>query len=162
VKSLKLGALIIFFILSGTGFLSAQEVPYTFSLGLGAEGNKNTLDGTAVAGVFTDDFAVTGHFSFGTRLAFSYNFEDLGTLEAEAMIRWYFLSRNSSGPFAQAGGGLSFIFWRDDTNDDLVNSFIYGGALGWRFRFGSFYVEPYARGGYPFMWGGGIIFGYSI
>jgi hypothetical protein len=151
--------LMIFF---RAGNLSAQEAPFTFSLGLGAEGNKNTIDGTAVAGVFTDDFAINGHFSFGTRLAFSYNFEDLGTLEAEAMIRWYFLSRNSSGPFAQAGGGCSFIFRRNDTNEDLINSFIYGGALGWRFRFSSFYAEPYARGGYPFVWGGGIIFGYSI
>jgi hypothetical protein len=126
------------------------------------EGNKNTKENAAMAGVLTNDFALNTRISTGTRLGFSHNFADLGTLEAGIMLRVYFLSWNSSGPFIQADGGLSHIFWRNDAHDDMFTEFLYGGTLGWRFRVGSVYFEPYGRGGYPFIWGGGLVMGVSL
>jgi hypothetical protein len=165
VKSLKLRALITLFALSGAGVLSAQEIsaiPFKVSIGLGAEVNKNTVKDVAFAGVLTYDFAFTPRFSGGSRVAFSHNFDDLGTLEAELALRFYFFSRNSSGPFAQANGGVSFIVRNDDTYDDMDTKLLCGGTVGWRLHLDSFYIEPYARTGYPFVWGGGLIAGVSL
>jgi hypothetical protein len=165
VGVIKLPALIIFFaLLFGGGILSAEElpIPFRFSIGWGVEGNKNTKENVAIAGVLTNDFALNSRLSIGTRLGFSYNLADLGTLEAGIMFRVYFLSWNSSGPFVQADGGLSHIFWRNDAHDDMFTEFLYGGTLGWRFRLGSVYFEPYGRGGCPFMWGGGLVMGVSL
>jgi hypothetical protein len=165
VSAVKLPVLIIFFVLLlGAGIVSAEEdsIPFRFSIGWGVEGNNNTEKNAAIAGVLTNDFALNTHFSIGTRLGFSHNLADLGTLEAGIMFRVYFLSRNSSGPFIQADGGLSYIFRRDDTHDDMTAKFLCGGTLGWRFRLGSFYFEPYGRGGYPFIWGGGLVMGVSL
>jgi hypothetical protein len=152
--------------------VSAEEVsiktpieaaaPFRFSIGLGVEGNKNTKENAAIAGVLTNDFALNTRFSIGSRLGFSHNFADTGTLEAGIMFRVYFLSRNSSGPFIQADGGVSHIFRRDDVHDDMRTKFLGGGTLGWRFRAGSVYFEPYGRGGYPFIWGGGLVMGVSL
>jgi hypothetical protein len=149
-----------FFLLFSVGIVSAQEepVPFRFSIGLGAEGNKNTPEKIAVAGVLTNDFAINSRLSIGSRLGFSHDLTDVGTLEAGIMFRVYFLLRNSSGPFIQADGGLSYSF----LHDDMDTEFLYGGTLGWRFRLGSFYIEPYGRGGYPFVWGGGLVLGISL
>jgi hypothetical protein len=127
---------------------------------LGAEGNKKTSENLAAAGVLANDFALTARISIGTRLGFSYNFVDTGTLEAGIMFRVYFLARNSSGPFIQADGGLSHIFQRK--GDDMDTEFSYGGTMGWRFRHGPVYFEPYGRGAYPLVWGGGLIMGFSL
>jgi hypothetical protein len=165
VRIVNLAVLIFFFVLPGSAGIAAAEeapAPFRFSIGWGAEGNKNTREKTAIAGVLTNDFAINTRISIGTRLGFSYNFAGLGTLEAGIMFRVYFLSWNSSGPFAQADGGLSHIFWRDDTHDDMFTEWLYGGTLGWRFRLGPVYFEPYGRGGYPFMWGGGLVMGISL
>jgi hypothetical protein len=165
VNVIKLPVFIIFLVLLlGGGIVSAEEAPppFRFSLGWGIEGNKNTEENAAIAGVLTNDFALNSRLTIGTRLGFSYNFADLGTLEAGIMFRVYFLSRNSSGPFIQADGGLSHIFRRDDAHDDMFTEFLYGGTLGWRFRLGSVYFEPYGRGGYPFIWGGGLVMGISL
>jgi hypothetical protein len=151
--------------LFGTGVLSAQEIPadpYKISMGLGAEINRNTIKDFAFAGVLTYDFAFASHFSAGIRMAYSHNFDALGTLEAELALRFYFFPRNSTGPFIQADGGASFIFHYDENHDEMYPAFLYGGTLGWRFHLGSFYLEPYTRGGYPFIWGGGLIAGISM
>jgi hypothetical protein len=159
-RCFNLALICFFFLLFGIGIVSAQEdpVPFRFSIGLGAEGNKNAVEKTSVAGVLTNDFAINSHISIGSRLGFSYDLTDVGTLEAGIMFRVYFLSWNSSGPFIQADGGLSYIFW----HDDMFREFLYGGTLGWRFHLGSFYIEPYGRGGYPFVWGGGLVLGISL
>jgi hypothetical protein len=165
VRVIKLPLVIVVFVLFlGAGTVSAEEapIPFRFSLGWGGEGNQNTKENVAIAGVLTNDFALNTRFSIGTRLGFSYNLADLGTLEAGIMLRVYFLSWNSSGPFIQADGGLSHIFWRNDAHDDMFTEFLYGGTLGWRFRLGSVYFEPYGRGGYPFIWGGGLVMGVSL
>jgi hypothetical protein len=164
VKAIRLPVLIGFFVFFLGAGIAAEEapIPFKFSLGWGAEGNNNTEEKAAIAGVLTNDFAINSRISIGTRLSFSYNFEDLGTLEGALMFRFYVLSRNSAGPFIQADGGLSYIFWRNDTRDDMFTEFLYGGTLGWRFRVGSVYFEPYGRGGYPFVWGGGLIMGVSL
>jgi hypothetical protein len=165
VRVIKLRALIfVFVLLLAGGIVSAEEapIPFRFSLGWGVEGNKNTKEIAAITGVFTTGFALNARFSIGTRLGFSHNLSDLGTLEAGIMFRVYFLLQNSSGPFVQADGGVSHIFWRNDAHDDMFTKFLYGGTLGWRFRLGSVYFEPYGRGGYPFIWGGGLVMGFSL
>jgi hypothetical protein len=164
VKDVKLVVLGVFFLFfaAGTVWAEGEQIPFRFSIGAGAEVNKNTVTDIAIGGVLTNDFAINSRFSTATKLAFSYNLEAVGTMEAEFGVRFYFLSWNSSGPFVQGHGGASFIFWRNDIHDEMFIEPIYGGTLGWRFHFGSVYVEPYGRGGYPFLWGGGLIVGISI
>jgi hypothetical protein len=165
VSVIKLSVLIIFFVLLlGGGTVSAEEAPvsFRFSIGWGMEGNKNSEENAAIAGVLTNDFALNTRFSIGSRLGFSHNFANTGTLEAGIMFRVYFLLQNSSGPFIQADAGLSHIFRRHGAQDDMATKFLCGGTLGWRFHLGSFYFEPYGRGGYPFIWGGGLLMGLSL
>jgi len=48
---------------------------------------------------------------------------------------------------------------------DTLLRFMGGLRLGYRFLLGKrrfFYLEPYARGGYPFAWGAGIMAGIRI
>jgi hypothetical protein len=162
IYAVVLVSLFVFFWGAGTAAAEEAVIPFRFSIGLGAEGNKNTKENIAIAGVLTNDFSLNARLSIGSRLGFSYNFDDLGTLEAGILFRVYFLSKNSSGPFIQADGGLSYIFRRNDIHDDMCTEFLYGGTLGWRFRIKSFYFEPYGRGGYPFIWGGGLVMGVSL
>jgi hypothetical protein len=86
----------------------------------------------------------------------SNDFETFYSLEPELFGRWYFLEMGvpGGGLFLQEDMGIRFSF------DDLDPSFSFQGgvSLGFRWAFtpGDYYVEPYVRGGYPFLAGVGI------
>jgi hypothetical protein len=82
------------------------------------------------------------------------------TIEPEVYFRWYmpFLRPAFGGGFfIQADAGASII----QEEAGMRYSVMGGGTVGFRyfFRSGNYYFEPYARGGYPFLWGAGIAFG---
>jgi hypothetical protein len=126
-----------------------------FFAGIGAEVNANTREGTAAAGALFLGFDLNNTFALGIKAGFSSNFDSTAALEPLAFLRYYLFPHLL---FLQAEAGGSFILEEGKS----YPAFLGGIGVGWRFNFGNLYIEPYARGGYPFMWGIGLTAGVSI
>ena len=133
------------------------------AVSLGGEFNMNSREETATAfgGVFGFDYNLPASFAVGITATVSNDFERTTVIEPAALLRWYFLDRRGryTGLFVQADGGLSRV-----TTDDEVENFPLGGLRGgMRIPLGKmFFVEPYARAGYPFTMGAGVMAGIRI
>jgi hypothetical protein len=135
-------------------YAHAQDRP--LALGLGLEGNMNTLTRAAGAAALSVVLDLGPFFAAGLKTGYSHNFSGTGTLEMAALGRWYFLAFERSRLFAQLEAGADLIFYEQKT----PAAFLGGLALGWRLPLGPWYLEPALRGGYPFIWGAGLGFGY--
>ena len=106
-------------------------------------------------------FAYGRGVSIGVKTAYFFNFETrIDVLELGFLLRFY-LPGNSSytGLFIQLSGGQAlFIRAEDGLSIPAQWGTIYGSIeAGWRFPLkNDFFVEPFVRGGYPFLYGGGI------
>jgi len=116
----------------------------------------NSRENFAAGLVFGFDFNLGSSFATGFNVTGSANFSGIVVLERAAMFRWYFLGRNHLGWFAQADAGTYLVF-----EDDNVKPMFLGGLhCGIRLPLGaSFFVEPFGRVGYPFMFGVGAVAG---
>ena len=95
------------------------------------------------------EFNLNRMFSEGINLSVSLS--DIYAFEAAGFFRWYFYKKL----FAQADMGL----WTGNKGEGIM--ILGGGSLGLRIPLPSnFYIEPYARFGYPFLVGGGVTAGY--
>lgn len=127
------------------------------SLGLGFEVNKNSIDYVAPAVNVAFDYALGDKFSIGAHVILGYDFHGLFTFETFCTFRFYpkspFLDPNS-GFFIEAQVGLSALVLDSDANA-VFNA---GGAVGFRrlVNFGSLYLEPSLRVGYPYMFAVGF------
>jgi hypothetical protein len=79
----------------------------------------------------------------------------MAVMEQTGLFRYYLpLKKHSLFIQAEAGGSILF----EDRESFMV--FSGGLAAGWRITLkDNFYIEPFARGGYPFGWGAGIMTG---
>ena len=79
-------------------------------------------------------------------------------------IRYYFLDKLCTGPFLQFSGGPLVLFTEDNIHlPSSSGAFTAGLIFGWRIPLGKlFYLEPYVRGGYPFIVGGGLSLGFRL
>ena len=132
---------------------------YKSSLGLVFEANKNSLSNVSPAMGISFDYGLFRRLSLGVKSLVSWDafekYNSVFVIEPLAFVRWYVVSPSgepSSGLFAEGQGGVELIF----VNDGLEISASAGGAIGFRFPIGSFYVEPYLRGGYPYIFGAGV------
>ena len=103
--------------------------------------------------------------SIGGKAAYFINFDTgIDALEYGFLLRFYFLGISSySGPFFQLSGGQVFLFRRSSGLLFPAEwGTIYAGAeTGWRFLLGkNFFMEPFIRGGFPYLIGGGISAGF--
>jgi hypothetical protein len=130
----------------------AAEDLFVTALG---EANLNARSGAAGGGGLAIGFG--DGTAFGGRFLLSGG-RPLRVLEAGLFFRCYLPSfRGHEGFFAQGELGNSIVYGEGRWTGDF-----YGGlALGWRFMFGNhWYLEPFVRGGYPFIAGGGIGVGF--
>ena len=101
----------------------------------------------------TFDYNLSRLFALGLSVTANSNFNILTALEGAALFRWYFLSVNKLRFFAQADAGV-FLYME---TEEMAPMFLGGGRIGLRLPLGqSFYIEPFARGGYPFIYGAGV------
>jgi hypothetical protein len=128
------------------------------ALGLGLEGNMNTVFNASGASWVSLTRDLGRLFAAGGKAGYSHNFSDTGTLEMAALGRWYFLSFEKSRLFAQLETGVDLLFYEGKTRP----AFLGGLAAGWRVFLGPWYLEPVIRGGYPYLWGAGLGFGLRI
>jgi len=137
------------------GSLSAQTGIF---VGLGVEANANTREGAAFGGGLASALDLNKWFSLGAKLAFCADIDAVKTLESAALLRYY-LPLPINGFFVQAELGGTFFF----EGDGVYPAFLGGLAAGWRFNMKkNWYLEPFVRGGYPFVWGVGLHAGTSF
>ena len=154
------------------GHAAAQDNEgYKWGVNAGVEmnmnsGNHHELHSIAALGfgVHTGgDYNINDMFTAGLNLNFS--FSDLFAFEAAGFFRWYFLRILPKVPgflrniFVQADLGV----WAGNDSHTKAAKFLGGGSAGIRFRLpGNFYIEPYGRFGYPFLFGVGVTAGYRF
>jgi len=139
---------------------SARERRRDLFAGLFAEGLGYTRYSAAFGGgiVFGGSF---NNMGAGITLLYAQDPEKFIFMEALAHFRMYFLhgllrTKTNSGLFAQAEGGIVlFAYEKPDFTDHIAPTI--GLAAGWRFPLGTrWYIEPAIRGGYPYLFGGGV------
>lgn len=138
---------------------------YKSSLGFIAEANKNSISGIAPAAGISFDYNATRKFSLGAKVLVSYDvFEKESTvyaIEPLGFLRCYLVSPTgepSAGLFLEGQGGGEIVL----VNDEIKMALSTGLALGFRVVTGNFYFEPILRGGYPYMFGAGLGFGFRF
>ena len=124
-------------------------------LGMGAEANANTREGMAGGGSFTFGIDANRHIAFGLKAIYSNSFDTVSSLEIPAFVRW-FPPLQRHGLYVQWELGSSIVFENSKGHWTLLGSL----GAGWRYTLGNnWYIEPFVRGGYPFIWGAGITAG---
>ena len=127
------------------------------ALGAGAEMNMNAHKYFAGGAVLGLDFTLPHSFAIGVLGTASFN-TALTAIEAAAMLRRYF---GSKGFFMQADAGALF-YMEDMYRDGTIRAMFSGGLrTGFRLPYSAqaWYIEPYARGGYPFIFSVGVVAG---
>ena len=134
-------------------------------LGLMAEANKNSVSAISPGVGISFAYNVTKKITAGINVILSYDFafkeKSIFSLEPLAFFRFYAVSPTGepcSGMFIQADVGAEIIFVGNDSNCVFDG----GGAICYKKNFNSFYIEGYLRGGYPYIFGGGIGLGMSF
>lgn len=124
--------------------------------------NKNSIEFVAPAAGLSFDFSLWRKFSIGAKVLLSYDYHEkqnqILTIETLGTLRYYIVSFSGepiSGIYLEAQTGASSLL----VDSKLKTVFNAGGAAGYRFTLGSFYVEPEIRFGYPYMCGAGLAAG---
>ena len=134
-------------------------------IGLRLEANKNSTSYVAPALGFFFDYNFTKKFTAGINAIVSddlfFKEKSLISLELLAMARFYIVSPSgepASGIFVQGDIGAEMFF----VGDDVSAAFDGGISVGYKKTFGVFCLEAYVRGGYPYLFGGGLGLGVSF
>ena len=140
------------------GFLAAPAQRGDLWISPGAETAFFTSSGISVGGSFTVAYGSRALMGFKAAWFFDMN-NELDALELNFLLRYFFMGTPYRGPYLQLTGGPALFF------DKAENASIpakwgtvsAGLTFGWRFLFGRFiFVEPYIRGGYPYIGGAGV------
>ena len=141
-------------------FLSLASGLYALdsvSFSLGGEANGNTPDGISYGGALNIGLDINQYFSLGVKKAYTSDFDTITITEDSGFLRIYPLGK--ANLFLQAELG-AVIYFEDDKS---YSSPLGGLAAGWRINIGrNFYLEPAVRGGYPYIWGAGLMAGCII
>ena len=160
----KLG-LISFAILIVTGLaLTPVYGQAGMSFGAGVEGNLLTLEeqSAALGGVINMENRLGPVFALGANIGTAYGWNDFFSIENRVFGRWYFAKPASLEFFFQADAGLLVTFRTFDFFESRGSPSA-GLTLGSRINVSNkWFIEPYIRGGYPYLGGIGVIAGYSM
>jgi len=137
--------------------VQAEQSDKKVAISLGVEWNLNSNDKFSGGATFGFDYNLSHLFAVGFTTTYTNNFSGKSTIEPAALFRWYFRGKGTIGFFAQADLGACIIL---EEGKDLDTKFLGGLRGGVRLAFGSlFFVEPYGRAGYPFMFSLGVLAG---
>jgi hypothetical protein len=135
-----------------------------FSFGLGGEANLLTVEGIGTGITATVEYRINRFVAAGTRATVSYDLKEIGALEIGVFGRFYFLAPpRVLNLFLGLDMGAAILRQAKEQQDPTLTTEIMAGlSLGLRIMIKNFYLEPYIRGGTPFLAGGGLMFGYSF
>ncbi|GHV94146.1 hypothetical protein AGMMS50293_04660 [Spirochaetia bacterium] len=134
-----------------------------FSLGAGPELNIITLEEKSVAlgGLINAGNRFGPVFAAGLNISAAYGWNNFIGIETRAFGRWYFVRPGIMEFFFQGDAGVLVTLRPSDPKESRGSPSI-GLTLGTRIVLpGNWYLEPYIRGGYPFLGGAGILLGFS-
>jgi hypothetical protein len=149
-----------------TPVIYAQDV-VGLSLSFGVEGNGYSATGMGFGARLTSDYRFGEILSMGTSILLCDD-KVLTTLEFSGNIRFYFLRDEENlirfynlvstfHIFLQAEGGVAGFLNDGNFVKPLVMAGIAAGSRIALSRYGSFYVEPYLRIGYPHIFSVGVL-----
>jgi hypothetical protein len=141
-----------------------------FSAAGGMEISGQSPSGASFNLVYLGDFRIHKNFSFGVKGGFYFASENVFSIETLLFGRWYFSPILADGVwwrkmfdiFAQAGVGTDAFF--KDNEPVLSRALpVFDLSAGARIPLPShFYLEPFIRGGYPSLFGAGVILGFRF
>ncbi|GMO63040.1 MAG: hypothetical protein Ta2A_09990 [Treponemataceae bacterium] len=149
----------------------------TVSLGLGLEFNGlyNHLDGFHAGGFIHLDFRFIRLLALGLKISYVQDILNTATLNYNVrnipgvglVARFYFPEVKIVDFFAQVEGGVTVGWFSGIVSYDKFGKvdlgFWVGGEAGARINVNKlFYIEPFVRGGYPFVWATGVAFGFKF
>jgi hypothetical protein len=133
-----------------------QAAENTLKFGFGVEGNMNTTEGYALGRTLSIEAQWFKYVVTGFELIVSSDFRQFISISPGLFGRWYFydLGFKGGGFFVQAdlGATVALDAW-------VPWIFVLGGVTsGFRLPYleGDYYLEPYVRVGYPYLWGVGV------
>ena len=132
-----------------------------FSIGAGAELNLLTLEEqkAALGGVVNVETRMGPVFAMGVNIGAGYGWNGFISIENRIFGRWYFARLEEVDFFIQTDAGLVAAFLAFDMHESRGSPSI-GIMLGSRLHLSpAWYLEPYIRGGYPYLGGVGILVG---
>jgi hypothetical protein len=149
----------------------AQAQNKAVQMGFGLEGNMNTAHGGALGRSISVDIQLFKYIVNGVILTISDDFEKFTAIEPEIFARYYLplnrvsLLKNKAlfnikdgGFFIQGDLGVSVdIGFATNVSPRLLGGLTTG--LRYLFYDGDYYIEPFIKTGYPFLFGGGLRFG---
>ncbi|MCL2276386.1 MAG: hypothetical protein FWC21_00665 [Treponema sp.] len=153
--------LIIFFLfLIFVFYITAQEEAPRYTnrrtaFSYGVDINLNSSSGFAYGAVLGADFYFLNKSAFGFQLTASSDGDSNNVIEPSLAFRHYFTDLYSI--YLQLDSGVSII---TETGQVRFNLLL-GLRTGYRLHITEiFFIEPFIRGGYPYIAGGGFILGY--
>jgi len=155
-------AFVLIILLCLAGQLSASEsLPDSGFIGVGPGVNGDARRGPSYGGLLILGINLNNQFSTGIKTSFFDNLDTVSAHETLLFLRYYFLPKNTEGPFAQLEGGGVILFERGYHKYlEAFPAFSGGLSVGWHFNLGEhWYIEPAARTGYPHIWGFSITTG---
>jgi hypothetical protein len=158
--------LLFFLVISFPAFLNAQTSSNErgdFFIAPTANVIMYGVDGVSYGAGLTAGYG-TGT-AIGLQFVWFFSSEDKHTIELCFFLRFYLLGVNAySGPYLQLLAGSALFNRPDDFSIPAFSGTISAGLnFGWRFVFGErWFVEPSVRGGYPYMFGGGVSAGIRL
>jgi len=142
--------------------LNAQEEEFQWNshpwaLGVGVDYGLNTRENFALGyGITFERYLFCPWLGLGLRGMMYTDFQTLSSTDALLSLRlWFPGIKNKAFFFAQWGFGMS-IYSEEGRS---INSFVMDAIAGCRIHLGKknrFYVEPYIRGGFPFVFSAGV------
>ncbi|MDR3114162.1 MAG: hypothetical protein LBU25_01420 [Treponema sp.] len=159
IQWISLGLVLWLFCVAALVESEAQTAPgpqKQAHLGLGVEGNINIRNRMIFGHSIGYDKQLFTSFGLGFIFTMSTDFGTFTSMEPEVFGRWYFLAMGipGGGLFLQEDMGIRLT----SDNFEFTPAFLGGVSLGFRyaFKYQDYYVEPYVRGGYPFVFGVGL------
>ncbi|GMO63035.1 MAG: hypothetical protein Ta2A_09980 [Treponemataceae bacterium] len=154
-----------------------KKFPRSVSLGFGLEFNGllEHLDGFQAGGFMHLDFRFIKLMALGLKVSYVQDISNTATLNynvrniagAGLLARFYFAEAKAVEFFAQVEGGVTvnwlsgYVVYEKFGKVDL--GFWAGAEVGTRINVNKvFYIEPFAGGGYPFVWAAGVAFGFKF
>jgi hypothetical protein len=151
----------------------AARINY-FSAAVGIETSGLSPEGFSLNAVYLGDFRIASNFSFGVKGGFYFASDNVFSVETMFFGRWYFFPEKvrvqANGKwyqilldlFVQAGVGTDAVF-RDNTPSLSRALPVFDVSAGTRIPLPwNLYAEPFIRGGYPSVFGIGIMAGYRF
>jgi len=152
--------LIILFLICVFNLTAQENTPQEFqkktAFTYGVDVNMNSPTGLAYGAILGIEFYLPERSSFGIQLTASSDGASNNVIEPLLAFRYYFTDLHNL--YLQLDTGASFITEIGETRFNLL----IGLKAGYKFNVGKiFFIEPFIRGGFPFIAGGGLVLGYK-